>query len=59
MAEDCVGETAQKAASQMKPKDVLLLENVRFHAEEEKNDSEFAKNLPSWPIYLLTMLLCT
>ena len=45
MAEDCVGETAQKAASQMKPKDVLLLENVRFHAEEEKNDSEFAKKL--------------
>ncbi|WP_422446056.1 phosphoglycerate kinase [Thermoanaerobacterium sp. DL9XJH110] len=45
MAEDCIGEPAEKAVAAMKPKDVLLLENVRFYAEEEKNDREFAKKL--------------
>lgn len=45
MAEDCIGEPAEKAAAAMQPKDVLLLENVRFYAEEEKNDREFAKKL--------------
>lgn len=45
LAPDCVGEEIEKIVSQMKPKDVLLLENVRFHEEEEKNDAEFAKKL--------------
>src|SRR3989337_2645367 len=42
---DCVGEAAQKAVASMKPGDVLLLENVRFHPGEEKNDEEFGKQL--------------
>lgn len=43
--EDCVGEKAEKAAKKLKPGEVLLLENLRFHAEEEKNNDEFAKKL--------------
>jgi phosphoglycerate kinase len=46
-AEDCIGETVEKAVSSMKNGDVLLLENLRFHAEETKNDPEFAKKLAS------------
>src|SRR3990170_3288203 len=42
---DCVGEAAQKAVASMKPGDVLLLENVRFHPGEEKNDEAFGKQL--------------
>jgi len=42
---DSVGETVKKAVDRMKGGDVLLLENVRFHPEEEKNDPEFAKAL--------------
>lgn len=44
-ASDCVGPEAEKARAELKAGDVLLLENVRFHAEEEKNDSGFAKKL--------------
>jgi phosphoglycerate kinase len=44
-AEDCVGPAAKAAVDAMQPGDVLLLENVRFHAGEEKNDPEFAKAL--------------
>ncbi|HEY9774123.1 MAG TPA: phosphoglycerate kinase [Planktothrix sp.] len=44
-APDCVGEVAQKAVEALKPGEVLLLENVRFYPEEEKNDPEFAKKL--------------
>lgn len=44
-AEDCVGPVAEKAVAAMKPGDVLLLENLRFHAEEEANDPAFAKAL--------------
>ena len=44
---DCVGEKVDKAVSSMKAGDVVLLENLRFHAEEEKNVSEFAKKLAS------------
>jgi phosphoglycerate kinase len=47
LAADCVGSQAEIAVQAMKPGDVLLLENVRFHAEEEKNDPEFAKKLAS------------
>lgn len=44
---DCVGERVQKAVANLKSGGVLLLENVRFHAEEEANDSNFAKQLAS------------
>ncbi|MBP8626499.1 MAG: phosphoglycerate kinase [Syntrophorhabdales bacterium] len=43
--DDCVGETVEKAVSQMKNGDVALLENLRFYPGEEKNDPEFAKQL--------------
>ncbi len=44
-AEDCIGPVAEEAAKGLKPGDVLLLENTRFHPEEEKNDPEMAKAL--------------
>ncbi|SFG62560.1 phosphoglycerate kinase [Desulfotomaculum arcticum] len=43
--DDCVGEEVQQAVSAMTGGDVLLLENVRFYAEEEKNDENFARKL--------------
>jgi phosphoglycerate kinase len=46
-ASDCVGEPAQTAATNLKPGEVLLLENLRFHAEEEAGDVDFAKELSS------------
>ncbi len=45
LAPDCVGEEVKKMVNQMKPGDVLLLENVRFHAEETKNNEAFSKQL--------------
>jgi phosphoglycerate kinase len=45
LAPDCIGPEAEKAVKAMKPGDVVLLENVRFHPEEEKNDPAFAKSL--------------
>ena len=47
MAEDVVGESAQKLAENLQPGQVMLLENVRFHKEETDNDPEFAKKLAS------------
>jgi phosphoglycerate kinase len=44
-AEDCVGEAAERAEGYLKPGGVLLLENVRYHAGEEQNDPNFAKQL--------------
>jgi len=44
---DCIGDEVQKAVSGMKDGDVVLLENLRFHVEEEKNDTNFAKELAS------------
>ena len=44
-AEDCVGPVADKAVAGAGPGEVILLENVRFHAEEKKNDADFAKKL--------------
>ena len=44
-ADDCVGEVAEKAIAAMKNGDVLLLENTRFHKEEEKNDPAFVAQL--------------
>lgn len=46
-ADDCVGEPAQQAVDALKNGDVVLLENLRFHPEEEKNDEGFAKQLAS------------
>ncbi|WP_166921382.1 phosphoglycerate kinase [Flavobacterium poyangense] len=46
-AENCVGEVAQTAAKNLKPGEVLLLENLRFHKEEEAGDVAFAKELAS------------
>jgi phosphoglycerate kinase len=45
LAPDCVGPEAEAMAAALKPGDVLLLENLRFHAEEEKNDEAFARAL--------------
>jgi len=42
---DCVGAEVEKQARALKDGDVLLLENLRFHAEEEKNDPDFARQL--------------
>jgi phosphoglycerate kinase len=44
---DCVGDIASELASQLESGQVLLLENLRFHAEEEANDAGFAKKLAS------------
>ena len=44
-APDCVGPEAEKAAAVLKPGEVLLLENLRYHKEEKKNDPAFAKQL--------------
>jgi phosphoglycerate kinase len=46
-AEDCIGEAAQAKVDALADGDVLLLENLRFHAEEEKNDDAFARQLAS------------
>lgn len=46
-ADDCIGPNAEKAIASMNDGDVCLLENVRFHAEEEANDPQFAKKLAS------------
>ncbi len=46
-AEDCVGPAAEAAASALQPGDVLVLENTRYHPEEEKNDPTFSKQLAS------------
>ncbi|MDO4178399.1 MAG: triose-phosphate isomerase [Phascolarctobacterium sp.] len=46
-APDCVGPDAEAAAKALKPGKVLVLENLRFHKEEEKNDMDFAEKLAS------------
>ncbi|MBQ6950012.1 MAG: phosphoglycerate kinase [Clostridia bacterium] len=48
MAKDVIGEETKKKAASLKNGEVMLLENLRFHAEEEKNDPEFAKELASY-----------
>ena len=45
MAKDVIGPDAVKLASELQPGEIMLLENTRFHKEEEKNDPEFAKKL--------------
>ncbi|HOL55623.1 MAG TPA: phosphoglycerate kinase, partial [bacterium] len=44
---DCIGDEVKKAVSEMKEGEVILLENVRFYPEEEKNDPKFAQELAS------------
>ena len=44
-ADDCVGKTAADAVRKLKKGEILLLENLRFHPQEEKNDPDFAKQL--------------
>ena len=46
-AEDCIGEAAKAKVDALRDGDVVLLENLRFHAEEEKNDDAFAEQLAS------------
>lgn len=46
-APDCIGEEVKKMVNELKEGEVLLLENVRFHPEEEKNDENFARELAS------------
>lgn len=48
LAKDVIGPDADALTSAIKPGEVVLLENVRFHKEEEKNDPEFAKKLASY-----------
>ena len=47
MASDVIGEDAKAKASALKPGQVMMIENVRFHKEEEKNDPAFSKELAS------------
>lgn len=44
-ADDCIGVKAEKAVSELKEGEILLLENLRFYPDEEKNNPDFAKNL--------------
>ena len=46
-AGDCIGEEAEKAVQKLKPGKILMLENLRFHKEEEKKDMDFAEKLAS------------
>jgi len=46
-ADDCIGPATEAEAKTLKPGDILLLENLRFHAEEEADDANFAKKLAS------------
>ena len=45
LAPDCIGPAIEEMATALQPGDVLLLENLRFHPEEEKNDRDFAQSL--------------
>ena len=47
MAPDCIGAETQAMAQSLQPGQILLLENLRYHKEEEKNDPEFSKQLAS------------
>lgn len=44
-AGECIGDQVKESAKKLKPKEILLLENLRFHPEEEKNDKEFAQDI--------------
>jgi phosphoglycerate kinase len=46
-ADDCIGPNVEAAVAALQPREILLLENLRFHPEEEKNDPAFARKLAS------------
>lgn len=52
-AEDCIGAQTRRAVSQVKGGEVILLENLRFHKEEEENDPEFAVQLAAYGDYFI------
>jgi 3-phosphoglycerate kinase len=58
-AGDCVGDVAEEAVAQLRDGDVLLLENVRFHPEEERNDPDFCKRLASLGDYYVNDAFAT
>lgn len=58
-ADDCVGDVARQAVAQLRDGDVLLLENVRFHPEEERNDPDFCKELASLGDYYVNDAFAT
>ena len=45
LPDDCIGDAAKKVVSDLRPGQLVLLENLRFHAEEEQNDDAFAREL--------------
>ena len=47
-SDDCIGESVMNTVNSIKPGDVLLLENVRFHKGETKNDPDFANAINVW-----------
>ncbi len=57
LAPDCIGAETEKMVNEMKPGDVVLLENLRFHKQEEKNDPDFAKQLQNLVMFMSTMHL--
>jgi len=48
LADDCIGPGVEKLVQELKPGNVLMLENLRYHKEEEANDDEFAQKLASF-----------
>lgn len=56
-AKDVIGPSADEAVANIQDGEVVLLENLRFHKEETKNDPEFAKKLASYAVFLSTMPL--
>ena len=48
LADDCIGPGVEKLVQELKPGNVLMLENLRFHKEEEANDDEFARKLAAF-----------
>lgn len=48
LADDCIGPDVEKLVQELKPGNVLMLENLRFHKEEEANDDEFARKLAAF-----------
>lgn len=51
-ASDVIGESAKKAVSELKPGNIVLLENLRFHKEEEKNDPDLQRRWPATLTYM-------
>jgi len=48
LIDDCIGETVRKRVDALKPRDIVMLENLRFHPQEEANDDGFARELASY-----------